>query len=99
MRVLYVIMETMTSIEPMAGTVLAKLSTSEFGDIPVPEKQHDSMTWGKVLAVNGYDLEIYGYLEGRVAYWRKYKDDARIPGEDRLVFIEIKDILGTSYEA
>jgi len=99
MRVLYVIMQSMTSIEPMAGTVLVKLATSEFGDIPVPEKQHDSMTWGQVLLVNKFDHEIYGFLEGRMAYWRKYKDDARIPGKDKLVFIEIKDILGTSYEA
>jgi len=85
------------TIAPMEGTVLVQLSTSEFGDIPVPEKQHDSMTWGKVIGVNPAD-DKYVFLLNKTAYWRKYKDDARVPGEQKLVFIEIKDILGVSFE-
>ena len=91
----------MTILEPMQGSVLAELATSEFGDIPVPEKQHDSTTWAKVMAVNENDKE-YLYLLDRTIFYRKYKDDARIPSviEDKkkLVFIDIKDILGTAYE-
>ena len=83
-------------IEPTKGTVLVELGTSEWGDIPVPEKAHDSLTWGKVVAVNESETKEYGWMVGRNAHWRKYKDDARV---DRTsCFIEIKDILGTSYE-
>jgi co-chaperonin GroES (HSP10) len=82
-------------IEPMRGTVLVELGTSEWGDIPVPEKSHDSLTWGKVVAVNEDDKEAYGFLQNRNAHWRKYKDDARV--DNNYAFIEIKDILGTSY--
>lgn len=82
----------------MKGVILAKLSTSEYGDIPVPEKDYDSITWGTVLAVHPEDETQYGYLLGRQAHWRKYKDDARIAGEKTLVLIEIKDILGSSYD-
>ncbi len=86
-------------IEPTKGNILAKLSTSEYGDIPVPEKDYDSITWGTVVATNEEDKEEYGYLLGRQAYWRRFKDDCRIADEKTLVLIEINDILGSSYES
>jgi co-chaperonin GroES (HSP10) len=91
----------MTILEPESGSVLVELGISEFGNIPVPEKQHDSMTWGKVIAVNEMDTDKE-YLIGRIAFWRKYKDDARVPDAiaegKRYVWIQIEDILGTAYE-
>lgn len=84
-----------TIIEPADGVVLAKLSTSEFGDIPIPEKAHDSMTYGVIVKVpKGAGMEN---RIGQTAFWRKYKDDARIPGKDKLVLIEQKDILGYAH--
>lgn len=88
----------MTTIEPMPGTVLVQLAESEYGNIPVPVKSHDSLTWGQVVSVNEDDVIACGFLRGRVAYWRKYKDDARIPNT-KLALIEIKDILGSSYDS
>jgi len=88
-------------IEPSVGTVLVKLAVSEHGDIPVPEKNHDSITNGTILAVHPDDKEKYGDLVGRTGYWRLYKDDLRIDarvGAEKLCLIEIKDILGSSYE-
>lgn len=79
----------------MAGTVLCR-AESEFDNIPVPEKDYDSMTWGTILAVNKNDEADYGFLVGRQAHWRKFKDDCRVGKND--VLIEIKDILGSSYE-
>lgn len=83
-------------IEPEPGNVLVQLPESEHGDLPVVKKEHDSLTWGTVIFVNVTDSEHYGYLLGRVAHWRKYKDDARLGGN--LALIEIRDILGTSYD-
>lgn len=82
----------------MRGIVLAELALSEFGDVPVPEKDHDSITWGTVVAINREDEEEYKYLLGRKAHWRRYMDDCRIPENKQLVLIEIDKILGTSYE-
>lgn len=81
----------------MKGTVLAKLSASEYGDIPVPEKDYDSITWGTVVELNKDDAD-YDYLLGRQIYYRRFKDDARIAFDKTLVLIEIKDILGSSYD-
>lgn len=80
-------------IEPADGVVLVKLSTSEFGDIPVPEKAHDSMTHGIIVAVSRDNSILQEHI-GKLAFWRKFKDDARIPGKEKLVLIEVKDILG-----
>lgn len=88
-------------IEPEKGVVLVKLGVSEYGDIPVPPKDHDSLTWGEVVSINKEDRDDYSYLLGRRAHWRKYKDDLRIDakvGDSILCLIEIKDILGTSYD-
>lgn len=82
--------------EPTKGNILVELSASEWGDIPVPEKSHDSLTYGKVISVSKSEVEKNDWLVGRTAYWRKYRDDARI-GEN-MCFIEVKDIMGTSYE-
>ncbi|MDE1829390.1 MAG: hypothetical protein KGI25_03605 [Thaumarchaeota archaeon] len=91
----------MKILEPMQGSVLVELGISEFGDIPVPTKDHDSMTWGRVIAVNEEDKD-FEFLIDRIAFWRKYKDDARVPDTiaegKRYVWIEIKDILGTANE-
>lgn len=87
----------MTTYEPEPGTVLVKLAESEFGNIPVPTKAYDSLTWGLVVKLNSADT-TKTYLENRIAYWRKYKDDARVP-ETKFALIEIKDILGSSYES
>lgn len=83
------------TIQPEPGNVVVKLPVSEYGDIPVPEKQHDSLTWGTVVAISEADKDK-AYLMGRTAYWRKYKDDARLG--DNLCLIEIKDIMGSSFE-
>lgn len=83
----------MTSIEPAEGVVLVEL-IKEFGDIPTPEKSHDSLTSGKIVSVNKAD-EDYNSRIGQIAHWRKYVDDARLPGN--LCFIDIKDIKGFSY--
>lgn len=76
--------------------MLVQLPESEHGDLPTVKKEHDSLTWGTVICVSLMDNERYGYLLGRTAHWRKYKDDARLG--DNLALIEIGDILGTSYE-
>ena len=78
----------MSSIKPSRGVVLVDLIPA-FGDIPTVQKSHDSLTSGKVIAVNKYDEKD---LLGCTAFWRLYKDDARLPGN--LALIEIKDILG-----
>lgn len=84
-------------VEPEPGVILVRLATSEFGDVPVPEKAHDSMTHGTVVAINPENKDR-AYLMGRTAYFRKYKDDARLFEDNKLALIEIKDVLGTSYE-
>lgn len=85
----------MISNEPFKGVVLVEL-LGEFGNIPTVVKEHTTLTSGTIIAVNKADEEEYGFLVGRTAYWRKYKDDARI-GKNGC-FIDIKDILGSSYE-
>jgi hypothetical protein len=87
----------MIHVVPQPGVALVKLPVSDYGAIPVPERSHDSLTWGTVISLHEDDKK-YEYLIGRTAYWRKYKDDARVKGDDKLVFIEINDILGSSYD-
>jgi len=84
-------------IEPMQGTVLVKLADSEFGAVRTPGKAYDTITWGTVIAINKNDSD-HEYLLNREAYWRPWKDEARLPFDKTLAHIEIKDILGTSYE-
>lgn len=90
----------MTTIEPAVGVVLVELANSNFGTISTVEKKFDSITSGKVIAVNEADKEKYGYLVGRTEHHREYKDDARVklPDGHKGAFIEIKDILGTTQE-
>ena len=82
-------------IYPEPGVVLVQLAVSKYGDIPVVDKPHNSVTFGTVVQVNETDKDKQ-YLKGRTAYWREYKDDARVDDAERLCLIEIKDILGTS---
>lgn len=85
----------------MPGTALVSLGASNFGDVPVPEKSHDTITWGTIIKLNKEDEKQYGYLLNREGYWRAYKDDAKIDphvGQKKLCLIDIKDILGSSYE-
>lgn len=87
-------------ITPEQGRVLVKLDTSEYGEVPVPEKTYDSVTSGTILAINENDVD-YQYLVGRKGYWRLYKDDlrvAKLPTGEKLALILIKDIDGTSEE-
>lgn len=86
-----------TVITPMPGVALVQLGASEFGNVPVPEKAHDSMTSGIVVGMNPSDSN-WKDLMGKTIYYRKFKDDARINGKDKLVLIEISDILGSSYD-
>lgn len=79
-------------IEPEEGVVLVLLPESEWGELPVVRKEHDSLTWGLVVAVNPGQPNK-AYLLGRNAYWRKYKDDARF---GKYALIDIKDIMGVS---
>jgi hypothetical protein len=80
-------------VAPEPGVAVVQLPTSEYGDVPVLTKAHDSLTYGMLLAVNEADQKNKGYLVGRTVYFRKYKDDARLTGNQAL--IEIKDILGS----
>ena len=85
----------MTRFEPVPGAVFVQLFTS---DIPAPEKTHDTYISGLVTAVNPLDVETWGYLVGRTAYWEEYKDAVRAPTkQSKLAFVWIKDILGSSY--
>jgi len=88
-------------IEPQEGRVLVRLETSEYGAIPVPEKTYDSVTSGTILSVNEKDKDSYGYLVGKIGYWKLYKDDLRVgvlPTGEKLALILINDIDGTSEE-
>jgi hypothetical protein len=84
------------TIEPEPGVVLVQLPESEHGNLPSVRKEHDSLTWGTVLAINEDDKDK-AYLVGRNIHWRKYRDDARV-GKN-MALIEIGDILGTSFES
>jgi hypothetical protein len=86
-------------IEPSEGVVLVELA-GNFGVVTMTEKSYDSLTSGKVIAVNPND-KGNAYLLGRTEYHRAYKDDCRIPNHDdpKLALIEVKDILGSSYES
>lgn len=84
----------MKIIEPSPQVILVKL---DVGTIPGPEKLHNTYTSGLVVAVNDQDKESLGYLVGRIAYWRGFKDDCRLP--DKMALIDLKDILGSSYES
>ncbi len=79
--------------EPSAGAILVRLDS---GAIPAPEKQHDTVTSGQVIAINPSDANVYAVWVGRDAHWRGYKDDCRLP--NKLALIEIKDVLGTTYD-
>ena len=85
-------------IEPAKGRVLVKLGASDYGDIPVPPKDFDSSSYGVIVKVNPEDEHDYGHWVGRVGYWKKFKDDLRLPEEDKLVLMPINDVDGTSYE-
>lgn len=85
----------------MKGRVLVKLGTSEYGDIPVPPKDYDSITYGEIVGVCPEEKAEYGYLVGRTGHWRRYLDDMRvavIDGGESLALIDIKDIMGTSHD-
>jgi len=87
-------------ITPEQGRVLVKLDTSEYGEVPVPEKTYDSVTSGTILAINESDTD-HQYLVGRRGYWRLYKDELRVAKLDtgeKLALILINDIEGTSEE-
>lgn len=77
----------MSRVEPEPGNVVVKLPEA----LPTVVKDHDSLTYGVVISVSPTDKDKQ-YLLGKVAYWRKYKDDARIDNQHAL--IEIKDIMG-----
>jgi hypothetical protein len=83
----------MIKFEPQVDTVLVKLAV---GDIPAPEKQHDTYTSGKIVAVNKLEFEEWQSRIGQTAHWIGYKDDCRLP--NKMAFIQMKDILGFSYE-
>jgi len=88
-------------IEPAKGRVLVKLGASAYGEIPVPPKDYDSITYGLIVKVSEEDEKEYGNWVKKIGYWRKYKDDMRvevIEGGDSLALIDIIDIMGTSYE-
>lgn len=77
-----------SAIKPEQGIVVVEFPMV----LPTVVKDHDSLTYGKVIAVNEKDVDK-AYLLGKTAYWRKYKDDARIDNDHAL--IEIKDIMGS----
>lgn len=88
-------------IEPTQGRVLVKLGVSEYGNVPVPPKDYDSITYGVILKVHPNDEKEYGFLIGRTGHWKKFMDDLRIEGlvgEEKLALIPIDKIDGTSYD-
>lgn len=88
-------------IEPAKGRVLVKLGASNYGDIPVPPKDYDSITYGLIVRVNEQDKEEYGAWVNKIGYWRQFKDDMRVEvseGGESLALVDINDIMGTSYE-
>lgn len=87
-------------VEPSVGIVLVRLANSNFGTVSTVEKKFDSITRGEIIKVSKDDETEFGYLVGRVGHWREYKDDARVklPDGTNGAFIDIADILGTSWE-
>lgn len=87
----------MIMIEPQTGVVLVELATSNYGDIPMPEKSYDSITSGKIIALPEHNVTMQ-FKIGDIGYWRLYKDDCRVEGPkgEKLALIEVKDILGVS---
>ena len=88
-------------IEPTKGRVLVKLGVSEYGDIPVPPKDYDSITWGLIIKLNSEDEKQYSSWVGKYGHWKKYMDDLRIgemAGKETLALIEISKIDGISWE-
>jgi hypothetical protein len=91
----------MITIEPTKGSVLVSLPPSDYGDVVLTEKAYDSVTNGEILSVAKEDEEKIGHWVGRIGYWHKFRDDARITGTAdtrKMALVEVKDILGTSYE-
>jgi len=87
-------------IEPTQGRVLVKLGVSEYGNIPVPPKDYDSITWGLIVKVNPADKEYSGWV-GKFGHWRRFKDDMRVDfssGNENFALVDIIDIMGISYE-
>lgn len=88
------------NIEPQTGRVLVELATSNYGDIPMPEKSYDSITSGKIITVNTEDIVAGFQVDwvGRTGYWRLYKDDCRVegPNGEKLALIEVNDVMGLS---
>lgn len=88
-------------IEPTKGRVLVKLGASNYGDIPVPPKDYDSITYGLIIKVNELDKEQCGEWLNKIGYWRQYKDDMKVEvteGGESLALIDINDVMGISHE-
>lgn len=88
-------------IEPAKGRLLVKLGASPYGDIPVPPKDYDSVTYGTIIKLHPDDMKEYGHWIGRVGYFKLYMDDLKVTDElggDKLSLIAIDKIDGTSYE-
>jgi len=88
-------------IEPEKGRVLVKLGVSKYGAVPVPEKTYDTVNEGEIIEVNPIDRKEWGYLVGRIGYFKDYKDELRVvtlPTGEKLALIPINDIDGTSYD-
>lgn len=88
----------MYTTEPFLGVVLAEIPLSDSGTATV-EKSYTSLSWAVVIKLHPDDVEKYGYLLNRRIHFRLYKDDCRVKNNNkREALIEIKDILGSSYE-
>lgn len=88
-------------VEPTKGRILVKLGVSEYGDIPVPPKDYDSITWGLIVKVHPDDEKEYGKWVGKFGHWKKFMDDLRIDsvvGNETLALIPIDKVDGLSYE-
>ena len=88
-------------IEPTKGRVLVKLGVSEYGDIPVPPKDYDSITWGLIVKLHPDDVKEYGHWVNKFGHWRKFMDDMRVDfssGSENFALVDIDKIMGISYE-
>lgn len=86
-------------IEPVSGRILVKLGVSEYGDIPVPEKTYDSITYGEILKVHPDD-NIDSWV-GMTGHWRLYMDDLRVatlPTGEKLALILLDKVDGISHD-
>lgn len=88
-------------IEPTRGRILVKLGVSNFGDIPVPPKDYDSIIEGVILKVNPEDEKKYGHWVNQVGYWRKFMDDMRVAtlsDGSQLAIVDIDKVMGIAHE-